>query len=77
MGRVDKTLVRQPWWRSVKPWIGIAWYRESGSDPGTFASDSVIVALNADQAPGGTFPHEIRVTVEWDEAKVGTPPSKG
>jgi hypothetical protein len=78
MGQITTTLVRQSFWRSPKPAIGIAWYREAGTDPGVFANDRVIVAMNALEFPGGVIPHEIRVTVGWDESKAGTsPPTAG
>jgi hypothetical protein len=74
MGRIERTLVKQPWWRGPRWWIGTAWYRERGTDPGTWANDQVMVELNADQFPEGSFPREIHVTVEWSDGTPGSPP---
>jgi hypothetical protein len=48
------------------------WYWESGGDSMPLVNGKVVLALNADQLPGGSFPHEIHVTVEWSEGTAGS-----
>lgn len=67
MSRLEKTLVRQAWYRRPNLYPGQIWYREAGTSAGWMADDAVIVIMNSDLMPNGKIAPAIRVTVEWGE----------
>ena len=74
MTKLEKTLVRQSWWRRYNLYPGQIWYREAGTAGAWLADDDAIVVMKADLFPGDAIPQEIRVTVEWPDPPVTPAP---
>ena len=69
MGQIEKTLVRQPFYRRLNIYPGQAQYREVDSDPVITSADRMIVILNTELFPDGKLASEIHVVVDWKEGE--------